>query len=562
MRELCRLRSGTYDEIIVQLSNRFDLFQQYLNEQWIRPIFPYSRKERHALMTIAAMMKTSGSKRGRRIARVIRLIALGEAKLAAGSAENRLRLQTCIRHGLRSIALLLHQPEPDYVKKGTLVYEDVRTDQAAEPIGKHVKQDLHRLGEWMRPYLFRSHRYDLLVEHFVERYGPGGTCYDLEEFLYSFDRRKDRPRLIERARSKDLEMISKMDEGRIFSPISPSAAPPNTAVCFQLAATKGIEGIRNGEYTMVVNRLNTGLGGLFARYLARFDKQHGNLLRKLLSWLRTMYPEASIVDFPANADFNRMQIDYGVTKQALRWTGENPTLEPMPDLMLKDVCLIHTEENTLTLIGRDGRPISPQYLGSIPYDMLQGTVAYFLMLITPWTNAFPVGWTNRMHPMLPPPDQIEFHPREQRGRLVLRRACWRIPLYRFPRKEPGESDFAFFRRMKEWQLTHGIPEEVFISGEYRRDCANRRPPMWISFRSYHSLDAALPILFQEDLLYISLTEALPDRREHWFTGSDGFTYATEYVALLNWPRTRNDMPFRPLLSSWKPCEKNITTFHM
>ncbi len=537
IKELYRLQSGTYKDIMRQLSQRSDLFRQYLNEQWLRPIFPYSRKDRHALITIYAMLKSSGSKRGRRIARLIRVIAACEEKMGGSNPTRRIALQMSIQKAITSIFRLLNQRVPDYLQKGHLVYQDVRVQDPVAPLGNHVKQDLLQLGERMRPYLFRSHAYDLLVDHFVERYGAGGICYDLEDFLNSFDRRKDRTRLMRQAHANDMKMMTEMDERRIFSPASDSAAPPSTAVFFQLAAATGIEGIRNGDYTMVVNQLTPGLGGFFPRFFTLFDKQHGNLPAKLQKWLRSMYPEAWIVDFPANADFSSLQIDYGITKQALRWPGENPTLEPIPDLRLQDVSVIHTEENTLTLIGRDGRPIAPQYLGTVPYRHLQGAISHFFTFIVPWVNAFP----NLMMDLdAAAPEQIQFYPRKQQGRLVLRRARWRIPIHLFPRKELRETDFSYFRRLRKWQRANGIPEEVYISGEFGRDRleAKKRKSMWMSFESYHSLEAAIPSVIQDDVNCVSLTEALPKLADHWFVGSDGLRYATQCSALLSWPRTK------------------------
>ncbi len=536
---LRQLRSGTYAEMTEQFTRESEWFQRFIREQWIRPVLPYSRKEPYPLRVLAERLRLAASRRGRRITRLIRLIDGCERRMEISGVKRRLRLQDQIRDAVASISDCLNQPVPDTAKKGNLVYEDVRTGRKAPPLGEHVKEDLTRLGEMMRPYFFRTHMYDLLVEHFVERYGRGGICFDIEDFIRSFEGRKDRPRLVKRAQSLDKQTAAALEEGRVFASVSNSAAPPNTTVFFQLASPSGFKGIQHGDYSLVVNQFNPGFGGLFVRFLRLFDGPQENLPARLREWIQSMYPKSRIVDFPSIADYNSLQLDYGVTEQALRWPAEHPTTERLPDVMLSDLRLVHTEEGTLTLLDENGTVVAPQYLGTVPYYLLQGTVSHFLTLIAPWVNAFPVGWSASMlHGTLPPPERLEYHPRREEGRLVLRRARWRVPLYLFPLREPGETDYAYFCRVKRWQKENGIPDEVFLSGERSRFSfeAKKRKPMWLSFNSFHSIEAAVQSVVQDDLLCVSLTEALPARSEHWFEDEDGLRYATEYVSLLKWPR--------------------------
>ena len=62
-----------------------------------------------------------------------------------------------------------------------------------------------------------------------------------------------------------------------------------------------------------------------------------------------------------------------------------------------------------------------------------------------------------------PSEAIEHRPRvTYRGRLILARRQWRIPIERFPIKGRKESDADYFVRVLDWRRALGLPEEVFL----------------------------------------------------------------------------------------------------
>lgn len=510
-----------------------DVVIHWLKKQWIRPILPFPRNDSRPMGSLAKYLREYPSRRARRIARLADWIDQCVVAMGRGDAVQRFRWIQHIKKLATRAFDEMERPQPACLKKGHFVYEDVRYSDSLPPLGECLKMDLERVAKKIRPYLFRSHAYDLLVDHFIATYGEGGKCDDILGFLDSFEQRRDRARLMKKAMRLDRKVLREGPSSRSFLPVSKTSAPPSLLLFFQLDAQKGEDALQNGYYSLVLNHANPGLGGMFNRQLPVLNPGSG-LAGSMKTWLKTMYPDVRICDFPTIADYSTLQINWGITDQALRWPGETATTEKQADLSFSDLSLVHNNDGTLTVLGPDGFPIAPQYLGTVPQYLVRGILSHFLTLLNPWLNAFPVFQRFQNGP---PPEEIEYHPRIQDGRIVESRAHWRVPRYLFPEKKTGESDISYFRRLKTWQLDHGIPEEVFIAGE-SSDMLNprKRKPLWLSFDSYHSVMSAIHTLFDEELLSFTLTEAFPSRDGCWLTDSKGKPRASELITWMRWPR--------------------------
>jgi hypothetical protein len=139
---------------------------------------------------------------------------------------------------------------------------------------------------------------------------------------------------------------------------------------------------------------------------------------------------------------------------------------------------------------------------------------------------------------VPPCDRVEFVPRRQQGRLVLRRASWKVPARQIPLRSGTEPEFEYFVRVQRWQAEHRLPDEVFArpSGMAAPVSPAARKPTWISFKSPHTLEV-LRQMTDQGGESISFVEALPARRQHWV--HDGSTTAagrvSEFMSLIRWP---------------------------
>jgi thiopeptide-type bacteriocin biosynthesis protein len=171
----------------------------------------------------------------------------------------------------------------------------------------------------------------------------------------------------------------------------------------------------------------------------------------------------------------------------------------------------------------------------------------------PWISDYPVGWQmNRFNLHSQPPTQVEFYPRQQEGRVVLRRARWRFPVQEIPVRQQGETDFDLFARVQRWRQEHGLPEEVYASPEREKLSleAKARKPIWLHLSSPHTLEL-LRQLLDKDVTAICLTEALPARHQHWFPAGDASDgrKVSEFMALACWPMPRPEQKQRNDVSS-------------
>src|SRR5262249_1775789 len=147
-------------------------------------------------------------------------------------------------------------------------------------------------------------------------------------------------------------------------------------------------------------------------------------------------------------------------------------------------------DQTLHFVDRSGRVVAPCYLGLVPPLNFRNALGLLLFLIDPWVCDAEAGLRRAFSQSLPPPPSaIEFYPRREVERVVLRRARWRLPVSEIPKRRGGEAEFDFFVRIQRWRDEHGFPDTVFISLE--RDAMELDPklrkPVWVNFASPHSL---------------------------------------------------------------------------
>ncbi|MED4811674.1 lantibiotic dehydratase [Bacillus atrophaeus] len=536
------LCSGGFEEVTELLKNTSLTIPCLSAEQWIKPVLPFSRKSEQPLLSLYVFLQPIPSRKARRLARIVKWMDGCIEALAASEAKRRLKYHQLIhRLAKRAFSELTHKA-PKSLLNEKLVYENVKFAGDHPPLGEYVKRDMEKLSHQLRNYQFRTHLYDLLCEHFVETYGRGGLCSDIQAFLYQFEKRKDRPRLIKNALRKDKKTALKLEESRVFAPYGASSAPPSATVFYQLAANNGRDSIAAGDYQLVINQISSGLG-LLLRFQSMFQEDGRNLSTLMKQWVNAMNPSSDIVHFPMISDFSNLQTDPGITSQSLRWLGENPTSD-QNDILLKDLLLVHEDSGTLALVNKEGRPVAPMYFGAVPQHMMHGPVSYLFTIMMPWINAYQADWVSSpLFSKAPPPEKVEFHSRVQEGRIVQRRSRWRIPAFLFPLKEHRESEYAYFTRMKAFQKNYGLPDEGFLSGERTSVMLNpkQRKPMYMNFNSYHSIEAAVnTVAAEDDLLSITFTEALPDRNQHWLKSEEGHVIASEYMSLFQWPGVKHE----------------------
>ncbi|MFI0978259.1 hypothetical protein ACH4SP_14845 [Streptomyces sp. NPDC021093] len=425
-------------------------------------------------------------------------------------------------------------------KPSGLVYEDRETDLVLpDPLTvPEVRADLTALGEQVRPYLFRSHLYDFLLERFTTEFGVGGVCRDPLGFLMRLTIDRDANPPLERALFAD--MASRRNPGdRAWLPVGPTSAPPNAGVFFQMEAATQPD-IEGGRYRLVVNQYGAGTGGLFSR----FGQLLGDGFReRLAAHTERCWPGASRRELVVWTDCNTVQSECGGILPPLVLPGE---VEVENGITLDDTVLAHdTCTDTLSLFDQNGGPVGLAYLGLIPQHLLQSYVRLLAILADPWVNGSPHSdyTMTKAHELGPLcGDGVVELPRVTDGpggRLVTRRASWIVPASAIPRPEGGErGETALAVRLDALRRAHGIPEEVFVhqlggAGNALGMTADRKP-MWVSLASPLSVEV-LHHWLSPQTSHLRLVEALPERSLHAQRDTLGRPRVTEHVALLAWP---------------------------
>ncbi len=533
----------TYSEIIALLATTGEFADphktlvQLLNQQLVRPVLPFSRHEAAPLTRLAQSLAPLTGAKANYIAALMQQIQQQLESCVKASGFERLEILTLLRQKAAVMFETLGTPTPSWLKTVNLVYEDVRFENPSLVLNQQIRADLDKVAQYLRPGIVRSQLYDCLYRFFVHRYGVEGEASNILDFFNEFLSQSDTTETIGRASAEDQMAVKEANHSRSQLSGGWSAMPPAATVFFQIAA-KSPEAVEQGDYKLIVNQVCQDQGGLLGRFSDLLPPEKGNLAAKLQAWLGSVPGKdpASVVRVPTVSDWSNLQSDHPTTERVLEWPGELPTSEeaadeqaqPAVNLQLGDLRLrANPTDNTLYLVDSQGCIITPTYQGVVPSHFIFHALRLFLILIDPWISDYqkvgrPLPINNNSAHLAG--EEVEFTPRHEEGRVVLRRAYWRVPPALFPVRAKGETDFNFFLRVQQWRTKYNLPDEVYVTAEHKRIAfeAKLRKPIWINFNSPHSLELFRQLLDGNeagDLVSIVLTEALPGRQEQWLSTS-------------------------------------------
>ncbi|MFG1750593.1 hypothetical protein [Streptosporangium sandarakinum] len=522
-------------EYLIRLGGEdpFAALQRLLDAGMLRVVAPWPRGDRAPMLALAECVRRVGTEYAARTARELRELHADAVALAGQDGERRVRtLESMATRATDALGRLGVPAE----RTGFAVYDDAEAVADVPGLGEHVSADLRELARRMRPMIFRSHLYDMLVEIFVERYGAGGRCPDALRFCMEVSNIPDLTRRLFAAVRADARTRGRPTD-RAWLPVGPSSAPPTAAVAYQVAAPTP-EAAGAGGHLLVVNQFNAGSGGLVSRFRATLDGPDG-LAGRLRAWVGGNFPRARPRELVISADVNGLQYSCAGAMPALTWPSETPHADPGDSVAVSELSVVHdAATGTLNLLDAQGDPVAPVYLGVVPAHMVLGPARYLMVIGDPWVLGARMACTRGpSEPVTEPVGEVERVGREGFGRVVTRRAAWRLRPESFPRPDKGESPDAYFLRADRWRRRHGIPEEVFVSLETPGISLEhgKRKPVPLSFRSPHSLHAAAG-LDVTGVVAMSLAESLPGRDGHWLPGPGGRAHAAEHVSFVRWTR--------------------------
>ncbi|MFD3529920.1 lantibiotic dehydratase [Streptomyces sp. NPDC058664] len=511
----------------------FRRFRRLLDTGLIAPVPPWRRGD-DPVGAVAELL-ADHPEDGDGIAGEVRELRDSAAVLAAAGEDERTETLTRARRTARRWA---RRAGLDRFDSGEVLYEDVASDLALPELldVPEVRADLTELGRRMRPFVFRSHLYDVLVDRFTAEYGPGGTCTDVLGFLMRVAVDGDAQPDLDKASVADRAERETAGE-RAWLPVGPSSAPPAAAVLFQLAAT-GPQAVRGGDYQLVVNQFNPGTGGLVTRFGPLLGEGFRDRLRE---HVRACWPGRTCRELVLWTEINTAQSRSAGLLPPLLLPGEVPADD---GLDLTDTVLTHDPgEGTLALRDRTGDPVGLAYLGLVPPHLFPPFARLLAVLADPWVNGsphsdyvLPFGLQERRT------DEVVPAPRTAFGRVTVSRASWVVPAAELPLPRPGESDAETALRAEGFRRAHGLPEEVFchrLTGFGPGEQGTDRKPLWVSLTSPLSL-SVLAQWAGPATGHLRLVEALPARSAHPLRDAAGGTRAAEHIALLRWRRPEEE----------------------
>jgi lantibiotic biosynthesis dehydratase-like protein len=451
-----------------------------------------------------------------------------EAEMAADPpARERVVVERRARAAVADTLAATGAVRPPWLADAAAFYENVAfTGGPPVALPAAVRDDLVDLGRHLAPGVLRSPLYTALVDHFVERYGAGGSCPNPLDLLYSFRTRPDFERVLRavlaaiRVPQRPQPLVGHGTAGR-----------PVQMAFFQVAA-RGWSDIERGDYALVVNSINAGPGGLVSRWgsIPALNRAVGEPMRR---WLADLYPGCRVYQFSAGADWaavQRLPLDLAT----LGWPGDIPekasTAAPLADFTFTH----HRSSGTLQAFDRDGTRSAFAYLGVLPQHLLTGTLQLFSHLADPWLTLVRAGSAEGYGHQPTPPEDLDHHARRVSGRLVLERARWTVPVDLFPTPAASEPADRFLRRFVRWRRDAGVPDELFcrfIPRTAPLAGASRQKPMWVGAANPHAV-FALCRGIPAGTGWVELTEALPSRRDLWYRDDDGRRRAVEFTAVL------------------------------
>ena len=293
--------------------------------------------------------------------------------------------------------------------------------------------------------------------------------------------------------------------------------------------------MERSDYLVVLNRVTGGNGQLFSRYAYMQDgtDRASWLSAAIAAQLRAATPDRIPLEIVGSFGASNIQLHPSLTDYELVWPDETPRRPPAFQLTLDDLSLYHDPAtDTLRLhVRRLGVDANPLYLGFLMPMMFAPPFTALTLLTEGVTPGFRTFWDSIERAYASgsttPTTPIRHYPRTIVGNVVMERERWDIEQTQVPRPAAGETDFSFYCRLRDWQQSLGLPDQVFVRINHatmQRNIEDHKPIM-IDFRNY-LLAHSFMRLIEPDDYGLTVTEMLPAPDDLFFQ-HDGQRYVSE-----------------------------------
>jgi len=277
-----------------------------------------------------------------------------------------------------------------------------------------------------------------------------------------------------------------------------------------------------GDWAMVVNKVHAGPFRALLRFCNGPSDSHGRerILKDVRPLLKRIWRQAEPCEVLARFDFN-INLCPSVTERVINYAND-------PNLGAKGIGVgslflrVVTDGSLMLTEGSSsGDGIVPVNFGMMATPF-QPPLEYLLLSLGVSDPALykpfdPFSWSIRREEQ----DTVVRFPRLTFGRCILRRRGWSVLRQGLPHRDSKDNDFGYFLRVRRWQRSLELPDEVFARAQTFEESLpessesstqrnrNLYKPQYIHFGNYFLVDI-LGVLFRESSKQLYIEEMQPD----------------------------------------------------
>lgn len=431
------------------------------------------------------------------------------------SSQNRPAELDSLKHEIATLHQGLSELPPP--RLSSIVYEDVCSEGFALNFGAlFAKNTLARIAKVIGQRARVSTEYLWLRERFLQCYGEGGRCIDIEGFLRE-------------AWPAYWSFSQQVLNGDLSSPESDTLATaalrlPLT-VYFQLATADPNEAL-NGRPLLVINGAYHRAAWQLTRGAGAKDQAHTEQTDQRRNWLTQAHLPFEPITVTVSGESSNLQAQPRLTERQLCLDQHCAQSE---DLALRDLQLVHNPNNgLLELVDSKGFTLALQYLGGASPLTAWGVKYLVTVLAEPVHIARPeVDLISASY------SDADFRHQsriEDDGCVLLRETWWlraKVLLSQLDNLPPAAQLTTLLNICDQYK----IPEEVFVNGQvedffsWKSSTDHKtRKPFWCRLSNVACVDYLLGLARDTD--WLVFREALPAPGDSWLRIA-GEPYVTE-----------------------------------
>lgn len=229
----------------------------------------------------------------------------------------------------------------------------------------------------------------------------------------------------------------------------------------------------------VVNATFPGFGKMLSRFLHLFDPQITDELRRS----NIKLSRSSLLIENSDASFFNANLHPPLMPLEIWMPGSQNTLSPDNQIAVTDLVVTYNQEqNRLQLIHNPTQKTA--YVFDLGFQGHGGRSPLFQLLekfslteyLSPHFAVNAAVQAASRESIDHEKNKITIIPRVVfENRLILHRQTWHFPKSSLPKRQPGESEWAYFDRVNSWRLIHHLPDEVFVYAINRTQATLLKP---------------------------------------------------------------------------------------